>query len=63
MDTEDKYPANVISIDLYRRNWTVGIIFCGPCGISLPHMWVTGASVVDCPRCQNKIPLTIDWEG
>jgi hypothetical protein len=53
---------NVIYLDLYRRNWTVGIIFCAECDTSVPHMWVTGASVVECPKCLNKVPLYIDRE-
>lgn len=51
---------NVIYLDLYRRNWSVGIIYCAECDTSVPHMWVTGASVIDCPKCDNKVPLTID---
>ena len=58
----DELPDNVYYLDFYRRNWTVGFVYCAKCDLKFPHMWVTGASYIYCDTCKEKIPLVIDRE-
>jgi hypothetical protein len=50
--------SNVYYIDFYRRNWSVGIVYCADCDMEGAQMWVTGASIVECPHCNQLIDLT-----
>ena len=52
----------VIELDAYRKNWSVGIIYCSYCNRSMAHMWSSGASVVNCPECNQLIDLIIDYD-
>lgn len=56
--TETK--GKLIYLDLHRRNWTVGFIYCGECQQSNYQMWVTGAELIDCPSCGARIYLSLD---
>jgi hypothetical protein len=60
MSSEDK--PNVIYLDLYRRNWSVGYVYCAECERAGYQMWVTGAEIIDCPNCAARIPLTLERE-
>jgi hypothetical protein len=55
-------PNNVIPLDLYRRDWTVGILYCNVCSEVFPHMWVTGASITYCSICGQLIDIIVNEE-
>lgn len=52
---------NVIQLDAFRRDWTVGIIYCAECQQVHAHMWVTGASVTRCPGCDLLIDIEVNY--
>jgi LSD1 subclass zinc finger protein len=58
MDRDDD-DSNVKYLDFYRRDWSAGIIYCHHCDEWEPHMWITGASVVRCPMCDQLIDLVV----
>ena len=52
----------VVELDAYRKDWSVGIIYCSYCNRSIAHMWISGATVVNCPDCKKLIDLVIDYD-
>jgi len=51
----------VVALDAYRKDWSVGLVYCAHCNRSMPHLWVSGATVVNCPECKQLIDLVIDY--
>lgn len=58
--SEDK--DNVIQLDAFRRDWTVGIIYCAICDRMHAHLWISKASVTRCPGCEQLIDLEVTDE-
>ena len=58
----DEKKDNLVHLDFYRRNWSVGLIYCAACDQPGYQMWITGAEIIDCPNCGDRIPLILERE-
>lgn len=55
--------GNLIILDLYRENWSVGITVCEHCGATRARMWPTGHKQVWCSECFAWSGLDIIPDG